>query len=63
MKKKKKRNKKKQKKKKKKKKKKTLEGINSRIHEAEKQISELGDRLVKITDVEYNKEFLKNEKK
>ena len=33
----------------------TLEGINSRIHEAEKQINEIEDRLMEITDVEQNK--------
>ena len=34
----------------------TLEGINSRIIEAEEQISELEDRTVEITDMEQNKE-------
>ena len=34
----------------------TLERINSRIREAEKQISKTEDRLVEITDVEQNKE-------
>ena len=34
----------------------TLEGINSRINEAEEQISELEDRLVEITAMEQNKE-------
>ena len=34
----------------------TLEGINSRINEAEEQISELEDRVVDITVVEQNKE-------
>ena len=33
-----------------------LEGINSRITEAEEWISELEDRMVEITDVEQNKE-------
>ena len=32
-----------------------LEGINSRISEAEEQISELKDKLVKITSEEQNK--------
>ena len=34
----------------------TVEGINSRINEAEEQISELEDRLVEITAAEQNKE-------
>ena len=34
----------------------TLEGINSRINEAEEQISELEDRMVEIIAVEQNKE-------
>ena len=34
----------------------TLEGINSRINEAEEQISELEGRLVEITAVEQNEE-------
>ena len=34
----------------------TLEGINSRITEAEEQISELEDRMVEFTAVEQNKE-------
>ena len=34
----------------------TLEGINSRINEAEEWISELEDRLVEITAAEQNKE-------
>ena len=34
----------------------TLEGINSRITEAEEQISELEDRMVEITAKEQNKE-------
>ena len=38
----------------------TLEGINSRITEAEKQINELEDRIMEITVREYRK---KNEKK
>ena len=33
-----------------------LEGINRRIDEAEEQISELEDRLVKITAMKWNKE-------
>ena len=40
----------------------TLEGMNTRINEAEEWISELGDRLVDITDAEQNKKK-KNEKK
>ena len=38
----------------------TLEVNNSRIYEAEEQISELEDRMVEITALEQNK---KNEKK
>ena len=34
----------------------TLEGINSRITEAEERISDLEDRMVGITAVEQNKE-------
>ena len=34
----------------------TLEGINSRITEAEKQISDLEDRMVEFTAAEQNKE-------
>ena len=34
----------------------TLEGINSRINEAEERISELEDRLVEITAAKQNKE-------
>ena len=34
----------------------TVEGINSRINEAEEQISELEERLVEITAAEQNKE-------
>ena len=34
----------------------SLEGNNSRIQEAEKQISEVKDRLVQIIDAEQNKE-------
>ena len=34
----------------------TLEGINSRITEAEERISELQDRMVEITATEKNKE-------
>ena len=33
----------------------TLEGINSRIFEAEEPISELGDKMVEITSEEQNK--------
>ena len=40
----------------------TLEGINSRITEAEERISDLEDRMVQITAVEQNEEK-KNEKK
>ena len=39
----------------------TLKGINSRIHEAEEQISKVEDRLVENFNTEQNKE--KNEKK
>ena len=38
----------------------TLEGINSRISEAEKQISEMKDKMVEISSEEQNK-ILKNE--
>ena len=34
----------------------TLEGINSRITEAEERISDLEDRMVEITAAEQNKE-------
>ena len=34
----------------------TLEGIDSRINDAEEQTSELEDRMVKITAMEQNKE-------
>ena len=34
----------------------TLEGINSRITEAQEQISDLEDRMVEITAAEQNKE-------
>ena len=34
----------------------TLEGINSRITDAEEQISDLEDKIVEITAVEHNKE-------
>ena len=34
----------------------TLEGINSRITEAEERISDLGNRMVEFTAVEQNKE-------
>ena len=40
----------------------TLEGINSRITEAEERISDLEDGMVEFTAVEQNKEK-KNEKK
>ena len=40
----------------------TLEGINSRITEAEKRINDLEDRMVEITAAEQNIEK-KNEKK
>ena len=36
--------------------KKTLEGISSRITEAEEQISDLEDRMIEITAMEQNKE-------
>ena len=36
--------------------KKSLESTNSRIHEAEEQISEVEDRLVEITDAEQKRE-------
>ena len=39
----------------------TLEGINNRITEAEKRISELEDKMVEITSKEQNKKK-KNEK-
>ena len=35
---------------------KSLEGINSRISEAEERISELEDKMVKVTSEEQNKE-------
>ena len=34
----------------------TLEGSNSRVTEAEEQISELEDRMVEITAMEHSKE-------
>ena len=34
----------------------TLEGFNSRITEAEEQISDLEDRMVEFTATEWNKE-------
>ena len=40
----------------------TLEGIKSRIHQAEEQISDLEDRLMEITAAEQNK-LKKNEQK
>ena len=40
----------------------TLEGINSRVTEAEEWISELKDRMVEIIALEQNKER-KNERK
>ena len=40
----------------------TLEGINSRMNEAEAQISELEDRVVEITAAEQNKDkIMRNE--
>ena len=39
----------------------TLEGINSRITEAEEQINDLEDRMIEFTAMEQNK--VKNEKK
>ena len=36
--------------------KKTIEGINSRITEAQKRISDLEDKIVEITTAEQNKE-------
>ena len=39
----------------------TLEGINSRITEAEEWISELEDRMVKITATEQKKRMKRNE--
>ena len=39
-----------------------LEGINSRISEAEEQTSELEDKMVEITFEEQNKVKKKNEK-
>ena len=39
----------------------TLEGINSKITEAEERISDLEDKIVEITTAEQNKEE-KNEK-
>ena len=41
----------------------TLEGINSRIIEAEQQINDLEDRMMEITATEQNAEKEKNEKK
>ena len=40
----------------------TLEGINSRITEAEEQISDLEDRMVEFTAMEQNKEKKKKKK-
>ena len=40
----------------------TLEGINSRITEVEKQISDLEDRMVEFTAVKQNKETRKKRK-
>ena len=40
----------------------SLEGINSRITEAEERISDLEDEIVEITTAEQNKENEKNEK-
>ena len=39
----------------------TLEGIHSRITEAEELISDLEDRMVEFTATEYFKKNLKNE--
>ena len=41
----------------------TLEGINSRITEAEARVSDLEDRMVEITAVEQNIEKRKKKKK
>ena len=41
----------------------TLEGIHSRITEAEAQINDLEDKMVEITAAEQNIEKKKNEKK
>ena len=41
----------------------TLEGINSRITDAEKQVSELEDRMVEITASEYRKKEWKQQMK
>ena len=41
----------------------TLEGINSRITEAEEWTSDLEDRMVEITAMEQNKKKKMNEKK
>ena len=41
----------------------TLEEINNRITEAEEWISELEDRVVEISAVEQNNNWIKNEKK
>ena len=40
----------------------TLEGINSRITEAEEQVSDLEDRMVEITAAEQNIEKRKKKK-
>ena len=40
----------------------TLEGINSRITEAEEQVSDLEDRMVEITAAEKNREKRKKKK-
>ena len=40
----------------------TLEGINSRITEAEERISDLEDRMVKFTAMEQNKQKKKKRK-
>ena len=34
----------------------TLEGINSRTHQAEEQVNEMKDKLMEITDTKQNKE-------
>ena len=41
----------------------TLEGINSRITEAEERISDLEDRMVEITAAEQNTENVQKEMK
>ena len=41
----------------------TLEGINSRITEAEEQISDLEERMVEISAIKQNEKKKKSEKK